>query len=92
MSDNWLELPLVFALPAPARRRPGLVADLASFAEFGQATRQGLTAARSFSSAAIVVPTFVNEFWTARQRPAQTLQIISATVPPARMNGSTCSV
>jgi len=77
MSDNWLELPLVFAPPAPARRRPGLAEDLACFAEFGQATRQGLTAARTFSSTAITVPTFVNEFWTARQRQANSLHEIS---------------
>ena len=77
MSDNWLELPVVFAQPAPARQRPGLAEDLASFAQFGQATRQGLTTARSFSSTAIVVPTFVNEFWTARQRQANSLHEIS---------------
>src|SRR6267143_1580797 len=77
MSDNCLELPFIFAPPAPARQRPGLAEDLASFAEFGQATRQGLTTARSFSSTAIVVPTFVNEFWTARQRQANSLHEIS---------------
>jgi SAM-dependent methyltransferase len=77
MSDNWLELPFIFAPPAPARQRPGLAEDLASFAEFGQATRQGLTTARAFSSTAIVVPTFVNEFWTARQRQANSLHEIS---------------
>jgi hypothetical protein len=77
MSDNWLKLPFIFAPPAPARQRPGLAQDLASFAEFGQATRQGLTTARAFSSTAIVVPTFVNEFWTARQRQANSLHEIS---------------
>jgi hypothetical protein len=77
MSDIWLKLPFIFAPPAPARQRPGLAQDLASFAEFGQATRQGLTTARSFSSTAIVVPTFVNEFWTARQRQANSLHEIS---------------
>jgi len=77
MSDNWLELPFIFAPPAPARQRPGLAEDLASFAEFGQATRQGLTTTRSYSSTAIVVPTFVNEFWTARQRQANSLHEIS---------------
>jgi len=77
MSDNRLELPFIFAPPAPARPRPGLAEDLASFAEFGQATRQGLTTAQSFSSKAIVVPTFVNEFWTARQRQANSLHEIS---------------
>jgi len=47
-------------------------AELAGFCEFGQPTRQIVTL-----SGAGATPTFVNEFWTARQRQASSLHEVS---------------
>lgn len=62
--------------PPPARPRKSAPGDFASavadFREFGQPTRQIKTRAGE-----IEVPTFVNEFWTARQRQASSLQEVS---------------
>jgi hypothetical protein len=62
--------------PPPVSRLP-LEQELASFQEFGQPTRRIMTQARTFSGAAVAVPTFVNEFWTAKQRAASSLHEIS---------------
>ena len=79
MPAEPLELALTFAeTPAPrARKRGGLAEDLAAFREFGEATRQFLTAAKTFDGAPLAVPTYVNEFWTAKQRQANSLHEIS---------------
>lgn len=50
--------------------------DLSSFREFGQPTKL-LTTNFSLNSTAHSVPTYVNEFWTARQRQAHSLHEIS---------------
>lgn len=72
-----LELPLAFA-PAPTAKAPGdLAADLKSFCGFGQATRVVSTVAKTFSGETFNVQTFVNEFWTSRQRAANRLHEIS---------------
>lgn len=73
-----LELPLEFA-PKPGKRRhgPALADELSAFREFGQATRRLVTRAASLDGAPIEVPTFVNEFWTARQRQANSLHEVS---------------
>ena len=49
-----------------------LASELAAFQEFGLATRQIFTQSQAGST-----PTFVNEFWTARQRQASSLQEVS---------------
>jgi hypothetical protein len=57
-------------------RLPSLAAELAGFREFGAVTREfqtGFTAADGPREA----PTFVNEFWTARQRQASSLHEVS---------------
>lgn len=54
-----------------------LAADLESFSEFGRATRVLTTSGQSFDGASIAVPTYVNEFWTARQRQASSLHEVS---------------
>ena len=70
------ELPL-FAAPLPPRLAAGdFPAELAAFAEFGEATRR-LETHFSDSSASASVPAFVNEFWTARQRQASSLHEVS---------------
>ncbi|MEY2410429.1 MAG: hypothetical protein QOF48_3099 [Verrucomicrobiota bacterium] len=76
-----LELPFDLPLAAPARvvrRATGSLRDeLAEFREFGEATRQLVTRVETGGSEALEIPTFVNEFWTARQRQASSLQEIS---------------
>ena len=81
---NWnrnLEENLEFAFavaPAdPARLKGPLADQLLSFREFGKTTQCFQTCTRSFSGASIEVPTYVNEFWTARQRAANSLHEIS---------------
>lgn len=75
-----LELPLGFAPRAKAALNPQrqpLASDLATFKEFGQPTRKLATAFVSPDGQAREVPTFVNEYWTARQRQASSLHEVS---------------
>jgi hypothetical protein len=77
VSNETLELPLNYA---PARKEipPEPLADaLAAFREFGQATRKLSTAFSGPDGSAATVPTYVNEFWTAKQRQASSLHEIS---------------
>jgi len=81
MSGPLLELPLVFhqlqpAL-APGSTKASLADELADFREFGETTRRLFTRATTFAGKPVEVPTFVNEFWTARQRQASRLHEIS---------------
>jgi hypothetical protein len=71
------ELPLGYV---PARKRVSrkpLAEELAGFREFGQATRRLATAFVDAEGKSREVPTFVNEFWTAKQRQAHSLHEIS---------------
>lgn len=76
-SSKVIELPLVFAEAPPARRTADLARDLSTFRDFGQDTRQLVTRASGFASEPLEVPTFVNEYWTARQRQANSLHEVS---------------
>jgi hypothetical protein len=71
------ELPLDYAPVGKPVRRESLADELASFHEFGGATRVLVTKFTGPDGRAREVPTFVNEFWTARQRQASSLQEIS---------------
>jgi hypothetical protein len=51
--------------------------ELAEFSEFGQKTRQLKTSCLGADSRSVEVPTFVNEFWTAKQRQASSLHEVS---------------
>src|SRR5580693_2854341 len=77
MSAETLELPFESIVPRKAR---GMVTDFAAeleaFREFGAATRRITTSFQS-NGIASSVPTFVNEFWTAKQRAASRLHEIS---------------
>jgi hypothetical protein len=57
--------------------RQPLADELLSFREFGQATRRLVTTFPGANGEPREVPTFVNEFWTAKQRQASSLQEIS---------------
>jgi hypothetical protein len=76
-SAELLELPLDYA--PPPRPAPGLslADDVAAFREFGQPTRKLETTFVDAAGNARLVPTFVNEFWTARQRQASSLHEVS---------------
>jgi hypothetical protein len=80
MSGQLLELPLVYRPVGPVlQTNPplSLAEALAAFSEFGQPTRQIATNARTFGGEAVETPTFVNEFWTAKQRQASRLHEVS---------------
>ncbi|MHB8523129.1 MAG: DNA methyltransferase [Limisphaerales bacterium] len=54
-----------------------LAGQLAAFKEFGQPTRTLETGATSFGGGRVLVPTYVNEFWTSKQRAASSLHEVS---------------
>jgi hypothetical protein len=60
---------------SPARAYASLAEELAAFQDFGETTRQLGTPA--LGDPAVSVPTYVNEFWTAKQRAASSLHEIS---------------
>jgi len=60
----------------PRPRAQSLSAELSAFCEFGAATREFPTAF-TFAGGGGKVRTFVNEFWTARQRQANSLHEVS---------------
>ena len=77
MPGETLELPFTACEPPPRRSNAStLAAELAAFREFGNPTRQIVTSF-STSDGLAHVPTFVNEFWTAKQRAANRLHEIS---------------
>ncbi|MCW5555974.1 MAG: site-specific DNA-methyltransferase, partial [Verrucomicrobiae bacterium] len=61
---------------SPPRPR-NLLGELAAFREFGQATRQSVTQFQQLDGSPGETPAFVNEFWTARQRQANSLHEVS---------------
>src|SRR3982750_1958861 len=78
VKGQFAQLPLEFpALGQPDRVRKPLAEDLLSFREFGEPTRTFTTTFLDSSGRAIGVPTMVNEFWTAKQRQASSLQEVS---------------
>jgi hypothetical protein len=72
-----LELPLKFPESRPAPKPGNLAQELAEFQEFGQKTCQLVTPFLTAEGSRRKVPTFVNEFWTARQRQANAIHEIS---------------
>jgi hypothetical protein len=72
-----LDLPLSYVSARKLVSRKPLVEDLASFREFGQETRKLVTSFCDAGGKSREVPTFVNEFWTAKQRQAHSLHEIS---------------
>ena len=72
-----LELPLDYPPAGKPARHHSLAAELAAFREFGQATRRLVTTFSQPDDRTGEVPTFVNEFWTAKQRQASSLHEIS---------------
>ena len=54
-----------------------LAEQLAAFQEFGSPTQVVETTAKTFRGQSLRVPTYVNEFWTSRQRAANSLHEVS---------------
>jgi hypothetical protein len=75
--DDTLELPLTFAAARKTEVRPDFATDLVSFHEFGKRTQIIETRAQTFDGVSVRVATYVNEFWTAKQRAAHSLHEIS---------------
>ena len=76
MTADSLQMPLAFPT-RPSRRQQPLADEVANFKEFGKRTIVTSTAYGISSGETRKVPTFVNEFWTARQRQAHSLQEVS---------------
>ena len=74
--DDTLELPLTFAAPK-SKARLQFVDELVAFREFGKRTQLIQTQALTFDGESVQVPTYVNEFWTAKQRAAHSLHEVS---------------
>ncbi len=70
---------LPLSLSAPSRRlaAPQFAEDLTNFREFGKSTRRFITRFEAGQGAREEVGTFVNEFWTAKQRAGHSLHEIS---------------
>src|SRR5438552_36771 len=75
-NETALELPLAF-FPLPQSARRPFLEEILSHREFGQATRRLTTTFRDARGEAGALPTFVNEFWTAKQRQAHSLHEVS---------------
>ncbi len=73
-TNQTAQLTLRFSQP---RRKTAFAEEISTFHEFGQPSRELITEAKNGESAPICVPTYVNEFWTAKQRAASRLQEIS---------------
>jgi hypothetical protein len=77
MPLETLELPFaVVAVPAPRGMVMDFAAELEAFRDFGAATRR-VDTPYQIKGVAASAPTFVNEFWTAKQRAASRLHEIS---------------
>src|SRR5213594_332896 len=71
------ELPVQVPPARPSGHTGDLASELAAFREFGESTRTMETRSATFDGKPLSVPTFVNEFWTARQRQAHSLHEVS---------------
>lgn len=78
-ADKSNTSPLALGLFLAPKGKAGLPLeeDLKEFHEFGQPTRQVATCFTDAAGRERQVPTFVNEFWTARQRQANSLHEVS---------------
>ncbi len=64
-------------LPAPQSTQPAIVRELRAFQWNGRPTKRAITSVGLAKSRPIVVETFVNEFWTSKQRAAHSLHEVS---------------
>jgi DNA methylase len=64
-------------LPNPASQQPEIVRELRAFRWNGRPTKRAVTSVGLTKARPIVVETFVNEFWTSKQRAANSLHEVS---------------
>ena len=64
-------------LPASQSPQPAIVGELRAFRWNGRPTKRAITSVGLAKSRPIVVETFVNEFWTSKQRAAHSLHEVS---------------
>ncbi len=64
-------------LPNPAPQQPEIVRELRAFRWNGRPTKRAVTSVGLAKARPIVVETFVNEFWTSKQRAANSLHEVS---------------
>src|SRR5580704_8433192 len=76
-TQEVLEFAMPRALTAEVPSNAPLPEQLAQFKEFGAATRLLQTQATLVGGESIAVPTYVNEFWTSKQRAASSLHEVS---------------
>lgn len=72
-----LEFDFAVQHPDASHLKALLAEQLVAFKEFGKATLVGETGAATFAGERVVVPTYVNEFWTSKQRAASSLHEVS---------------
>lgn len=60
-----------------SKRGANFAEEISTFHQFGQSTREIVTTSKTFEGAPICVSTYVNEFWTSKQRAASRLHEIS---------------
>ncbi len=77
MSGNFNQTTFDLPLTNRTRQKQSMADELRTFCDFGEKTRQIVTEATTFDGNPVCVPTFVNEFWTAKQRAAHSLHEIS---------------
>ncbi len=63
--------------PATPLQQPAIVRELRSFQWNGRRTRRAITSVGFAKARPIIVETFVNEFWTSKQRAAHSLHEVS---------------
>src|SRR5437868_6927339 len=77
--NEILELPLDVAEPSPrpTEKRLPIREDLAAFSDFGKKTERISADFPVANGPAVKVDYFINEFWTAKQRAANSLHEVS---------------
>ena len=76
VEENF-EFDFEFRLHGESKLKGPLAEQLRDFQDFGKTTRIIETGSSTFAGRALSVPTYINEFWTARQRAASSLHEIS---------------
>src|SRR2546425_4427373 len=77
LSEENLEFGFAVQHVDALRLKAPLSEQLVSFREFGKSTQVLETSATKFDGEPVRVPTYVNEFWTSKQRAASSLHEIS---------------
>ena len=77
VASNYVQADLWSEAPIQKPSRQSFTQEIVEFRGFGQTTRQLSTIFQTASGSQTEVPTFVNEFWTARQRQANSLHEVS---------------